>query len=84
MNPPGKRSWNEKQLGSASTRARAAGSGRAAVTGTAGQPAEPSATPSAASSTSPTSRLRPPSALKTADRVLGFRKKKPLSTVRRV
>ena len=81
--PPGKRSWKEKQFGSAKTRAIAAAWGRAAVTATAGQPAEPSATPSPASSTSPTSRLRPPSALNTADRVLGFRKKKPLSTVRR-
>ena len=82
VNPPGNCSWKEKQRGSSNTRASAAGSGRSRVTGTAGQPADPSATPSCASSASPISRVRPPSALKTALRVLGLRKKKPLATRR--
>ena len=71
----GKALLEREAAGVGETRARAAGSGRAAVTGTGGQPAVPSGTPSPASSTSPTSRLRPPSALNTADGVLGFRKK---------
>ena len=82
VNPPGKRSWNEKQFGSAATRARASESGRSSAMGTVGQPADASRTPSAASSASPISRLRPRSPLKTAARVFGFRKKKPPVTVR--
>ena len=71
VNPPGNRSWNEKQFGSPNTARRAAGSGTSPVTATVGQSAEP--WPRAAS-TSPTSRVRPPSLLNTPPRGFGFRK----------
>ena len=73
VNPPGKRSWNEKQLSSASTRASGPGSGTWSTTRTSGQPAEPM--PCAASA-SPMSSVRPPSTLKTPLRLFGLRKKK--------
>ena len=74
VKPPGAISWKLKQFGSANTCASAAWSGRLAVMGTAGQPAEPSRTPSRASSTSPTSSVAPLSRLKMLARVLGLRK----------
>ena len=73
VKPPGAISWKEKQFGSANTCARAAWSGRWLVIGTAGQPAEPSRTPSCASSTSPISSDCPLSRLKMLARVLGLR-----------
>ena len=73
MNPPGAISWKEKQSGSALTCASAAWSGRLSVIRTVGQPADPSRTPSRASSASPTSSVRPLSRLKMLARVLGFR-----------
>ena len=60
VNPPGAISWNEKQFGSAKTRARASGSGTSSVTRTTGQSAEPMPR---AWSTSPMSRVWPPSRL---------------------
>ena len=68
--PARKRSWKEKQSGSAKTRSRAAGSGTWFVMVTVGQFAEPS--PRAAR-TSPTSRVRPLSLLNTPPRVFGSR-----------
>ena len=77
VNPPGNLFWKVKQFGSAITRASAAWSGNPSFTRTVGHPADPSSTPSLASSASPMRRVSPPSMLKTAARVLGLRKKKP-------
>ena len=65
VKPPGNSSRNEKQCGSSATRWSAAGSGASSEMTTVGQFADPS--PRAAS-TSPTSRVRPPSLLNTPPR----------------
>ena len=63
VNPPGAISRKEKQFGSSNTRARAAWSGTLSVTRTVGQLAEPSTTPSRASSTSAIISVSPSSRL---------------------